>query len=149
LVEVLVAVAISAVVVSMLGMAVFQFYDISTWGQARLSVLQDLQNAGLWLGRDAQEAADFVPGAGTIYGTFQWSDASTQFRYSYSAGDHALVRQHYIGGVLQSTVRVARHIAAQGDISIAPSGQRVVVTITATSSGVTASDNLTLTMRVP
>jgi len=143
------AVSISAVVLTMLGTAVYQFYAISTFGQARLTALQDLQNAGLWLGRDAQEAAAFVPGAGTVYGTFRWSDSSVEFRYSYSAADTALVRQHLLGGVVQSTLEVARHIASQGDVTFSPSGNRVVVTLTAASGSVTATDSLTLTMRVP
>jgi type II secretory pathway pseudopilin PulG len=149
LVELLVAVAISSVVLTMLGSAVFQFYSISSYGQARMAVLHDLQNAGLWLGRDASEAADFTPGGGNIYGTFDWSDSSVQFRYSYDAADNALVREQLLGGVVQSTVTVARHIAAQGDVSFTPTGQRVSVDITATSAGVTASHTIILAMRVP
>jgi hypothetical protein len=149
LVELLLAVALSAVVMTMLGTAVFQFYSISHWGQARLAVLKDLQTAGLWLGRDAQEASAFVPGAGAVYGTFRWSDGSIEFRYSYSAADQALVREAITGGVVQSTLTVARHIASQGDATFSPSGKRVAVTLTATSGSVTASNDLTLTMRVP
>ena len=149
LVELLLAVAISAVVMTMLGTAVFQFYSISRWGQARLSVLKDLQTAGLWLGRDAQEAAAFVPGAGSVYGTFRWSDSSFEFRYSYSAADQALVREAIASSIVQSTLFVARHIASQGDVTFSPSGKRVEVTVTATSGAVSASNTLTLTMRVP
>jgi hypothetical protein len=149
LVELLLAVAVSAMVLTMLGTAVFQFFTISNWGQARLSVLKDLQTAGLWLGRDAQEASSFVPGVGTVYGTFRWSDASIEFRYSYSAADQALVREAIAGSIVQSTLTVARHIASQGDVTFSPSGKRVAVTLTATSGTVTASNDLTLTMRVP
>jgi hypothetical protein len=136
-------------VMTMLGTAVYQFYAVSTVGQARLTALQDLQNAGLWLGRDAQEAAAFVPGGGAVYGTFRWSDSSVEFRYSYNAGAQALVRQHLIGGVLQSTLEVARHIASQGDVVFSPSGNRVVVSLASTSGSVTVTDSLTLTLRVP
>ena len=149
LVELVLAVSISAVVMTMLGTAVFQFYSISNWGQARLAVLKDLQTAGLWLGRDAQEAAAFVPGAGTVYGTFRWSDSSFEYRYSYSAPDQALVREAIASSIVQSTLLVARHIASQGDVTFSPSGKRVEVTLTATSGSVTASNTLTLTMRVP
>ncbi len=149
LVELLLAVALSAVVMTMLGTAVYQFYSISRWGQARLAVLKDLQTAGLWLGRDAQEAAAFVPGAGAVYGTFRWSDSSFEYRYSYSAVDQALVREAIASSIVQSTLLVARHIASQGDVTFSPSGKRVEVTLTATSGSVTASNTLTLTMRVP
>ncbi len=149
LVELLVAVAISAVVLGMLASAVYQFYSISSYGQGRMAVLHDLQNAGLWLGRDANEAADFVPGGGNVYGTFHWSDSSVQFRYSYDAADNALLREHLIGGVVQSTVSVARHIAVLGDVVFTETGQRVSVDITATSAGVAATHTIVLTMRVP
>lgn len=149
LVELLLALAVSAVVMTMLGTAVYQFYSISSWGQARLAVLKDLQTAGLWLGRDAQEAAAFVPGAGTVYGTFQWSDSSFEYRYSYRAVDQALVREAIASSIVQSTLLVARHIASQGDVTFSPNGKRVEVTLTATSGSVTASNTLTLTMRVP
>ena len=149
LVELLVAMAISTFVIGMLGTSIYQFYAISTYGQARMTALQDLQNAGLWLGRDAQEAATFVAGSGSVYGTFRWSDASVEFRYSYDSGERALVREHLVGGVVQSTLSVARHIASQGDVTFAPSGNRVVITLTASSGTVTATDSLTLTMRVP
>ena len=149
LVELLVAVAISTVVLSMVGMAVYQFYSISTFGSSRLSVLHDLQNAGLWLGRDSTEASSFTPGAGFVYGTFSWSDSSKQFRYSYNAGQNALIREEIVSSVVVSTVVVARHIAAQGDVTFTPTGNRVAVSITATSGGVAATDTILVAMRVP
>lgn len=147
LVETLIALAISAAVVTMLGSAVYQFYAISYWGNDRLAVLHDLQNAGLWIGRDANEAASFTSGAGTVYGTLSWPDLSVQYRYSYDSGNTALLREHLVGGVPQSTVTVARHIAFQSDVSFAVSGSRLTVTITSTSDSVSASSTLTLTMR--
>lgn len=149
LVELLVAMAISTFVIGALGTSLYQFYAISTYSQARMTALQDVQNAGLWLGRDAQEAAAFVPGAGSVYGTFRWSDASVEFRYSYDSGDGALVREHILGGVVQSTLPIARHVASQGDVVFAPTGNRVVVTLTSTSGPVTVTDSVMLTMRVP
>jgi len=147
LVETLIAVAISAAVVTMLGSAVYQFYAISYWGNGRLAVLHDLQNSGLWIGRDANEAASFSPGAGAVYGTLSWPDLSVQYRYSYDPGNTALVRQHLAGGVPQSTVTVARHIAIQSDVTFAVSGSRLTITITSTSDSVSASSTLTLNMR--
>ena len=148
LVELLIGISISAVVVAMLGSAVYQFYAISGWGQARLAVLHDLQNAGLWLGRDANEAERFTPGVGLVYGQFEWSDSSVQFRYSYDPGATSLMREHLVGGVAQSSVTVARHITSQGDVSFTLAGSLVTVSITATKGGVTASDTLLLAMRV-
>jgi hypothetical protein len=149
LVELLLGIAISTFVIAALGTAVYQFYAISGWGNARMAVLHDLQNAGLWLGRDAQEASSFTAGGGLVYGTFNWSDLSVQYRYSYDPGTTSLVREHLLSGVPQSTVTVARHIASQGDVTFTPSGSLVTVSITSTSGGVTASDTVLLAMRVP
>ncbi len=148
LVELLIGMAISAFVVATLGTAVFQFYAVSGWGNARMSVLHDLQNAGLWLGRDAQEAASFSSGGGLTYGTFNWTGNSVQFRYAYDPGTTSLVRVHLVGGVPQSTVTVARHIASQGDVTFSAAGSLVTVSLTATNGGLAASDTILLAMRV-
>jgi hypothetical protein len=149
LVELLIGIAISTFVVATLGAAVYQFFAISGTGNARMAVLHDLQNAGLWLGRDAQEASSFSAGGGLVYGTFNWSDLSVQFRYSYDPGTTSLIREHLVGGVTQSTVAVARHIASQSDVTFSPSGSLVTVLITSTSGGVSAGDTILLAMRVP
>lgn len=149
LVELLIGITISTFVIATLGTAVYQFYAVSGWGNARMTVLHDLQNAGLWLGRDAQEAASFSSGAGLTYGTFSWSDNSVQFRYAYDPATTSLIRTHLVGGVPQSSLPVARHIASQGDVTFGAAGSLVTVTLTSTSAGVTASDSLLLAMRVP
>jgi len=149
LVELLIGIAISTFVVATLGAAVYQFFAISGAGNARMAVLRDLQNAGLWLGRDAQEASSFSAGGGLVYGTFNWSDLSVQFRYSYDPATTSLIREHLVGSVTQSTAAVARNIASQSDVTFSPSGSLVTVLITSTSGGVSASDTILLAMRVP
>ena len=53
-------------------------------------------------------------------------------------------------GVPQSTRRVARRIANQGDVTFSASGSLLTVSITATSAGgtITESSSLKLSMRV-
>ena len=147
LVELLVAVAISILVFSVLSTALVQFVLTTRWGNDQLQVTNDIQVSGLWLGRDALEAASFTPGSGAVYGTLNWRDSSHQFTYSYDSSNGALVRQHFENSVLQSTITVARHIANQGDVSFSISGDRLTVNITATSGAESETANLVYALR--
>ncbi|MFN2281627.1 MAG: type II secretion system protein J [Anaerolineales bacterium] len=147
LVELLVAIAISVLVFSVLSTALVQFILTTRWGNHQLQVTNDIQVASLWLGRDAPEAASFTPGAGLIYGTLEWADSSHEYRYSYDSVNGALVREHFDGGVLQSTTTVARHIQNQGDVAFSIMGQLLSVSITSTSGGEVESADLDFALR--
>jgi Tfp pilus assembly protein FimT len=148
LVELLVGLSIAAMLVGFLGTSVFQFFNVTRWGNARMAVSAQLQNATIWLGRDAAEAETFSAGAGTTYGTFAWPAGDPAFRYRYDAPNHSLVRDLIEGGSVQSTNTVARHIQNQADVSFAPSSNTVAVHIQATSGAISDSIDLTLAMRV-
>jgi prepilin-type N-terminal cleavage/methylation domain-containing protein len=133
LVELLVAMAISALVFGIITTIFVQFMLVTRWGNSQLKISSDFQLASIWLGRDALEAASFTPGTGTEYGTLSWADSSQQFRYSYNPTDQTLIREHFDTGVLQSTNTVARYIANQSDVVFSLSGKLLTVAITSTS----------------
>jgi len=147
LVEMLVAIAISVLVFSVLSSALVQFVLTTRWGNNQLQATNAIQVASLWLGRDALEAATFTAGTGSEYGTLSWADASQQYRYSYDNVNGALVREHYDSGILQSTRTVARHIQDQGDVIFSTTGQLLSVSITATSGEEIESANLNFALR--
>ena len=147
LVELIVALTISSIVLAVITTAIVQFYELTRWGNARLLLDNDFQTANLWLGRDAAEANTFSPGTGLEYGTFNWADGSNAYRYSYDPAQGALVREHLQGGSTVSTLRVARHVADQADISFSVSGQLVSVSLTLSEVDVTETRTLTFTMR--
>ena len=147
LVELLVAIAISVMVFSVLSTALVQFILTTRWGNNQLQVSNDIQVAGIWLGKDALEAASFTPGSGAVYGTLNWRDSSHQFRYSYDSGAGALVREHIENSITQSTITDARNIANQGDVSFSISGDRLTVSITATSGAESETANLVYALR--
>ena len=148
LAESLVAITIGTLVIAIIVTAVVQFVVASRWGNDQLLVSTNLETASIWLGRDAIEAATFTPGSGTVYGTLNWRDSSSnQFRYSYNPLDGELVREHLQGGSVQSTLSVARHVAAQGDVTFSTSGNLLQVAITVTSGDVNQTANLDLAMR--
>ena len=147
LVELLVAIAISVLVFSVLSTALVQFVLTTRWGNNQLQATSDIQVASIWLGRDALEAASFTPGAGTEYGTLSWADASQEYRYLYDSAETALVREHLDGGVLQSRTLIARQIQNQADVTFAYSGGLLTVNITATAGGESESASLELSLR--
>ena len=148
--EMLVAMFLAALVAGLIGTAVYQFVIIGTDGRNRFEAMGDLENASLWLGRDVSESASFTPGSGSEYGTLTTADPTIQYRYSYDAGNTALVREHIVSSVVQSTLRVARHIANQGDVVFFLSGSLLTISITATSDdgAYSKSTSLNLAMRV-
>ena len=116
--ELMISLVIAASVAGLIGTAVFQFFIVSSDGNDRLTVLQSLQNASVWLGRDVSEASIATGGAGSVYGTLTTGDPTVEYRYSYDAAEKTLVRDHLVSGVVQSTHVVARRIENQGDILI-------------------------------
>lgn len=148
LVELIVGIAIAALVMAYISTAVVQFYQVTRWGNSQLFLASDFQTASLWLGRDAAESAAFTAGAGNVYGTLSWADGSNAYRYSYSSLDQALVREHLLGGVVQSTLSVARHIANQSDVTFSLSADLLTVSLTATSGGESETATFEFALRV-
>lgn len=148
LVELIVALAISAFVLAFLGTAAFQFYKVTGWGNDRMLLSSDLQTAQMWLGRDAVQANAFGPGSAPDYGTFTipTSSGDRLIRYSYDSSEATLTRTDLSSG---DTVVAARDIAAVGDVTFSPTGQRVNVQITATRGSLADSLDLHLNLRVP
>ncbi len=148
--EILVATVIAASVAGLLGTTVYQFFRATTDGRNHLAVQNSVRNASLWLGRDATEAQSFSPGFGTTYGTFITGEPSIKFRYSYDAGQKALVREYLLDDVVQSSQAVARNIDDQNDVVFSVNSGLLTVTITATSPDGDVSEDvaLNLAMRV-
>ncbi len=142
--ELMISLVISASVAGLIGTAVFQFFVVTSEGNDRLTVLQSLQNASVWLGRDSSEASVATGGTGNVYGTLTTGDPTVEYRYSYDAAEKTLVREHLISGVVQSTHVVARRIENQGDIVFSAIGNLITVSITATSDNGAVSETRTL-----
>jgi len=93
---------------ALIATAIYQVFIVAQDGNARLTVLGDVENAAIWIGRDASEAQAFTPGSGRVYGVLATSDPTIQYRYRYNAANNALVRQLLVSGVVQNRIRIAR-----------------------------------------
>lgn len=149
LVEVIVGIGIAAGILTLVGTFVYQFFTVTRSGTERMAVSSDLQSATLWLGRDAAEAYDFIPGASPLYGTFIASQPGGEhsYRYLYDAGQNRLVREHYLDGALQETRVMSRHIASEGDVSFVDGGSLVSVSLIASRGDITDTLALELALR--
>lgn len=127
LVELLMAAGISAMLVGVLGSAIFQFMQVTERGNDQFRALHDLQNAGYWLTLDGKRAqtTTLIEGAQPVESmTLNWTDGSESHTATYSLSATALQRNH--NGTI--TI-VARHVSSVG-FSISQG----VITTTVTSS---------------
>jgi hypothetical protein len=146
----MISLVIAASVAGLIGTAVFQFFIVSSDGNDRLTVLQSLQNASVWLGRDVSQAQSFTPGTGNVYGTLTGGDPTVEYRYSYDSANKELIREHLVSSIVQSTHVAARRIDSRGDIVFLVNGDLLNVSIKATSDNGAVSETsvLDLAMRV-
>ncbi len=148
LTEILVTIFLMSLIVGVLGTAFYQFFAATRSGNDALTALRDLENAEVWLSRDAREAQSLTPGVSPVYGTFDCGGYSTvQYRYSYDSGNTALVREKIVDGGVESTLTVARHIAEQNDVGFSVGGSLVTITLTSTSGATSRTTTLEINMR--
>lgn len=162
LIEMLVAIAISVMVLGIITTSLTQFLLSTRWGNDSLLVSSDLQIASIWLGRDVPEAADFIHGTDPEYGTLSWKDENEvvhKYTYSYDSTEKDLIREYYqeyyqnedLVSTLISTLSAARRIDKWEDVVFAPeepfTGHLLTVFITSTSGDVSETVELNLALR--
>ena len=150
LVELLVAVSISVLVITVVTSSLVQFLTVSRWGNDQLKITNDIQVTSIWLGRDALEASTFTPGTGSEYGTLSWIDpagVTHAYTYAYDPGEKDLVRTYRQDGAVQSTLHVARYLADQSAAAFNLNDQLLTVTLTSSSGSETKTVDLHYALR--
>ncbi len=97
LVEILLALGITAMITGVMGTAIFQIFDRSASGQDTLRALSDIQNAGQWIYLDGEkaESSDHINNAPPVNTmTLSWSTEGTPHTAIYALTGTALVRNH-------------------------------------------------------
>ncbi len=111
MVELVVTVAITGIIVAFLGTAVYQIMDISGYGNERLAVQHDLQNAASWFHLDAQGAV-YATGGSQLTLTLSdnsivtYSLVGTELRRSAGGPQMTLARN-----ISSATFTVNNHLA--------------------------------------
>ncbi len=145
LAEVLIGLALTGLVVTGLAAAVFALIWLPGRPNDTLTALSDVEQVNYWVSRDANMAETYTPLSSPNYGRFEWNSrtggAVSQFSITYYYDSGNLMRQEVVGGVEQSTLALARHIAQEGDVSFSWSSATysldVAVTSTVEEAGVT------------
>ncbi len=63
LVELLVSVFLTSLIIGLVGTAIYQFFTVTEYGNARLTALHELQNVAHWVNHDGQSASNATDGA--------------------------------------------------------------------------------------
>ena len=152
LVEILVALAITALITGTLVTAIYQIYQVTGWGSNQMRVQHDLQNAATWLNRDVVSASSaHIASASQMTLTIPYLDSmitdtvtvyTRVITYTFSITDSTLTRDSG-----DSTLIVARHV---NSFIPSPTGtvtSVITITITSQAGDVTRSATLHLDMR--
>lgn len=128
LVEMIITVAITGLIVGLLGTAIYQIFTVSEYGNDRLAALHELQNAASWFNLDGQQTKA-ATGGSTLALTL--SDNST---VTYTISGTQLLRT---AGSNQMTL--ARNITS-ASFSISVSSRLMTMQLTSSPQG---RDNVT------
>jgi prepilin-type N-terminal cleavage/methylation domain-containing protein len=121
LVELIVALAITGVIITFLGTVIYQIVKVTGYGNDQLIASHELENASFWFNFDGQQAVSANTSSGL---TLTLSDNST---LTYTLSGSELRRT--VGG---SYITLARNIAS---LSFSISGRVVTMTIIDTPTG--------------
>ncbi len=121
LVELIVALAITGVIITFLGTIIFQIGNVTGYGGDRLTASHELENASFWFNFDGQQAVSANTSSGL---TLTLSDNST---LTYTLSGSELRRT-----VGSSYITLARNIAS---VSFSVSGRVVTMSIIDTPTG--------------
>jgi type II secretory pathway component PulJ len=121
LVDLIIAVAITGIIVVFMGVAVFQIVKVSAYGNDELTALHEMQNAAYWLNNDGQGAKAATGGSQLV---LTLTDNST-ITYSLTTTN---LRRNANG----QQMTLAKNISS---VTFSVSGKLVTMYITSTPTG--------------
>jgi prepilin-type N-terminal cleavage/methylation domain-containing protein len=97
MVELVVAIAVTGIIIAFLGTAVHQIITVSGYGNDRITAGHELQNAAHWFNNDGQRAKAATGGTGleltmTDNSTINFTLVGTQLRRTTSGGEMVLAQ---------------------------------------------------------
>jgi prepilin-type N-terminal cleavage/methylation domain-containing protein len=143
LVELLIALAIMALVSGAMATATVQVFRCTERNNNRMTAVCQVQNAGYWISRDARRAQGLTSDNLTPpdFLALSWTDESTgdTYQVTYTLEDMSdgglkkLLRSESVNGGANATVLVARYIEAGSDkTSCEFTDNTLILTVTAT-----------------
>lgn len=100
LIEIILAIAITGIIVGGITMTIFQVFSVNTRSSNHMVAVREVQNAGYWISRDAQMAQEEPDISDDEFLTLTWTDWDSgdehQHQVVYSLEDDCrLKREHY------------------------------------------------------
>ena len=121
--ELLITVAITGLIVSFLGVAIYQIITVTEYGNDRMTAMHELQNAGHWVTLDGQMAST-ASGGNELALTLPEPDGSSI--------TYAVVNSELRRTADESQMILARNIS---DISFSVENRVITMTITSSPEG--------------
>lgn len=118
MIELIIAVAVTGIIVSFLGTAIYQILTITEYGNDRLTAMHELQNAAHWFNLDGQKAVT----------------ASTNSELSLTISEHSSITYSLSGTELRRTAGDSQMTLARNITSANFSIENRVITMSLTSS---------------
>ena len=144
LVEILVALAITGLIVGGIAVAIIQVFSVNASASNRMTAVRQVQSAGYYISRDAEMAQDVNTddNPGTIdvieLVSLRWTDwngVQYQSDYTINVDDRELKRSYTAGGQTTENI-IARYIDPDtGNTNCQMDEDRLVLTITASIEG--------------
>lgn len=149
MVELIIGLAISAMVMTVLGMTLTAVVRNTTANRDQQDATQQLRNAMFWLNQDTQSAVASLSSGSGASASLEWTDYSTGAAYesAYTVSGSELRRTYSVDGT-PTTRTIARDIAP-GGFAATKAGNSITYTITVLNGGSTQTRTETVTMRVP
>ncbi len=148
LVELVIGIAISSMIMTILGFTLVSIIKTTSAGQEQLSATHQSRTAFFWLNKDTQSGVTANASVANGDVTMAWTDYSTATNYSSHfqlVGDE-LRRTFSVNGSAQTMV-IARNVAGNGFLAV-QDGNSVTYTLTVEQGTSTATRTETATMRV-
>ena len=120
--ELLITIAITGLIVSLLGVAIYQIITVTEYGNDRMTALHELQNAGHWVTLDGQMARTAIGGDNALVLAIPGGSSIT-----YEVEDTELLRT-----ADESPMILAQNIS---DISFSVENRVITMTITSSPGG--------------
>ena len=147
LIELLVAVAITALIMGGLTLIIFNIISNNAQNSGQMTVLRQVQNSGHWISRDTLMAQEVTVTPGTGFPlTLTWIDEFTdidnppvvhQVKYYYDSVEKKLTREYYEYYQDEPPVLVATTFIAEylDSISVQPAGSKLILSVSASLDG--------------
>ena len=125
--ELLITVAITGLIVGVLGTAIYQIITATESGNDRIIAMHELQNAGYWVTLDGQMARTATGGDELVLAIPPDDDPLITYAVTYKVVDSELLRE-----TDESQMIIARNIS---DISFSVENRVITMTITSSPEG--------------